>query len=58
MRFIFVFEGGVNLDFKHSSGIFTIDTALKPPPIKIEILLTSGPPLTPPKGTGKSRSEG
>jgi len=23
--FIFVFEGGVNLDFKHSNAIFNID---------------------------------
>ena len=30
----FVFEGGVNVDVKHSNTIFIIETALTAPPIK------------------------
>jgi hypothetical protein len=33
-HFMFVFEGCVNVDFKHANAIFIIETALTPPPIK------------------------
>ena len=32
--FCFVFEGSVNVNFKHSNAIIMIETALTPPPIK------------------------
>ena len=32
--FVLFFEGGVNVDFKHSNAIIIIETALTQPPIK------------------------